>query len=766
MREAREGWPRMVEWGKRGRARTWPEIAAASGRGASASFAAGAKFGEWLATRIRTWSVADVAPGRLIPWLAIAYGFGIALYFTADREPQWWAPIAVSIAGIAACVATRARPIAFPAALALTAIACGFLTGTLRGVVVSHPVLTYPAFGVEIGGYVEVREDRERSDRIVVRVHRMEAPRLSAKPDRIRLSVRKGTAPAVGTYVSMKARLNPPLQPLRPGGYDFARDLYFQGIGASGFVLGRIKIEAAPPAPQGLWLRYASAIGGIRDAIDARIRSTLSGDRGSIASALITGKRDAISTPVNDAMYVSSLAHVLSISGYHMAIVAGVVFFAIRAGLVLIPELANRRPIKKWAAFGALLAALFYLLLSGSEVATQRSFIMTSVVLIGVMLDRPALTLRTIAVAAFAVLVLRPESLVHPSFQMSFAATLALIAGYERGLPWFSNVPDSSLGGRIALWGGREIAGLILASALAGLATTPYAAFHFHRVAPYGVIANLLAMPIVSAWVMPAGMLAVLAIPFGFDGMLWRIMGDGIDWMTSVALWVASLPGAVGQVSAFGMGPLLLGSAGLVIVCLMRSPLRWTGAALAAFACLWAVWTKPPDVYVSHDGQMAAVRNAQGRLSIMKSKSDDFMIREWLAADADWRAAGEGTIGEGVTCDRTGCIAPMADNALAALSIHVSSLEEDCQRAALVITPHQAPPQCGAAAIDHALSRAGGALALYRNGSSFDIVRARPIGQDRPWAKAQAVTDDAARQSIRPAARDATPPVDALDADD
>ena len=195
----------------------------------------------------------------------------------------------------------------------------------------------------------------------------------------------------------------------------------------------------------------SAAVQGLRDTIDGRIRAAVPGDKGSIASALITGKRDAISSPVNDAMYVSSLAHVLSISGYHMAVVAGVVFFVVRALFALVPILANRHPIKKWAAFGALLAATFYPVLSGAEVATQRSYIMTAIVLVGVMADRAALTLRTLAVAAFAVLLIAPEAVVHPSFQMSFAATLALIAAYERGLPWMIAGADTSLGARVAL---------------------------------------------------------------------------------------------------------------------------------------------------------------------------------------------------------------------------------------------------------------------------------------------------------------------------
>ena len=206
-------------------------------------------------------------------------------------------------------------------------------------------------------------------------------------------------------------------------------------------------------------------------------------------------------------------------------------------------------------------AAAFYLLLSGAEVATQRSFFMTAVVLIAVMVDRRAMTFRTLAVAAMIVLAMAPEALVHPSFQMSFAATLGLVALVQIGMPRLFASPDNSATARVALWGGREIMTLALASLVAGLATTPYAAFHFHRVTPYGVLANLAAMPVVSAVVMPAGLLGLVAMPFGFDGVFWWLMGIGIDWMIVVTQWVAALPGAIGRMAAFGIGPLIAASA-------------------------------------------------------------------------------------------------------------------------------------------------------------------------------------------------------------
>jgi competence protein ComEC len=395
------------------RAVTWPPSAAAGARPSNHS---------WTLPfdGLRPWAQAEAGPGRLLPWVPVAFGAGIALYFAAEREPVAW--VAAATAGILAIVAVllRRSP-AFPCMLLAAAIAAGFATVTWKSTRIAHEVLATPLFGVALTGFVETHEERERSDRFVLRVATMETQRDAVRLTRVRLSVKKGTAPAVGSFVELKARLQPPLAPLRPGGYDFARDLYFQGIGASGFVTGAIR-KVDPPTPPSHHLQYAATMQGMRDAIDARIRASLSGDNRAIATALLTGRRDAISADVNDAMFISGLGHVLSISGYHMAVVAGVVFFVVRALLALVPVLTVTFPIKKVAAVAALLAALFYLLLSGAEVATQRSFIMTAVVLIAIMVDRRAITFRTLAIAALIVLIVTPEALVHPSFQSSDAS--------------------------------------------------------------------------------------------------------------------------------------------------------------------------------------------------------------------------------------------------------------------------------------------------------------------------------------------------------
>jgi competence protein ComEC len=373
------------------------------------------------AEAIRDAALSEVAAGRLLPWIPVAFGFGIVLYFTADHEPSLYAALALSFVTATLAFALRRRTLGFPLAFGIAAMCMGFATVTLHTATIDHPVLAATSANVALTGWVEKREERARSDRIVVRVAHIEGRTLKQTLERVRVSVRRGLAPPVGAFVSFKARLSPPLQPLRPGGYDFSRDIFFQHIGASGFVLGAI--TAVPPPADGGWkLRYATTIENIRNAIDARIRTALKGDAASIASALLTGKQDAISQPVYDALFISSLGHILSISGYHMAVVAGIVFFFLRALLALIPALAVRYPIKKFAALGALVAAFLYLLLSGVEVvATQRSFIMIAVVLLGVLVDRPALTMRTLALAAIAVLAFTPEAVVHPSFQSGYA---------------------------------------------------------------------------------------------------------------------------------------------------------------------------------------------------------------------------------------------------------------------------------------------------------------------------------------------------------
>ena len=192
------------------------------------------RFADGAAAHIREWFAAEVVPGRLMPWLPIAFGTGIAIYFTAEHEPVLVAALLLVVACVAVAIVARRRPVAFPLLLGLAAAAAGFATATWKSAYVAHPILRYAAYDVRITGWVEVREERDRTDRIIVKVHHIDGRRLDSAPERVRVSVRKGTAPMVGAFIDFGARLSPPLTPMRPGSYDFARDLYFQGIGATG----------------------------------------------------------------------------------------------------------------------------------------------------------------------------------------------------------------------------------------------------------------------------------------------------------------------------------------------------------------------------------------------------------------------------------------------------------------------------------------------------------------------------------------------------
>jgi competence protein ComEC len=460
---------------------------------------------------------------------------------------------------------------------------------------------------------------------------------------------------------------------------------------------------------------------------------------------------------VNEAMRVSGLYHVLSISGLHMALVAGALFALVRGGLALVPGFALRRPIKKWAAVAALAGVAFYLVLSGAEVATQRSFIMIAVVLAGVLADRPAITLRTLAAAAAALLAISPEALLNPSFQMSFAATLALVALFERYALLMAAPPGPGQGAfaRFCERAGRWLLLGAATSLFAGLATTAYVTFHFHRVAPYGVLANVLAMPLISFVIMPAGLVSALLLPFGYDAYGWKLMGWGIDGMLAVARYVAALPGAEGRVAAFGAGALLTATAGMLVLILPATRLRLAGVPLVAIAFVFAATGPRPQVLVDAEAEVVAVRTADGRLSILDARKDRLSAESWLAADGDGRRARADGLAGAFRCDAVGCVARLPDGTTIAVARDPRAFVDDCRDAALVVTRLRAPAACAAAAIDRDVLATTGAVALSRVDGKWIAEAARSPYADRPWYGRPAPPDAAVLARLegrRPAA--------------
>lgn len=672
---------------------------------------------------------ADAA--RLAPWLAVFFGIGILIYFAAPAEPWLWSGFLVAGLLIAVAHASRERPVAFAVSIALLWVTAGFTAGCVRGALVAQPVLTRATGMVTLTGLVEARDGTERSDRIVLLVSKKEGPGAERVPERVRVAVRKGTAPAVGERVELRARLRPLIGPARPGGFDFARNAYFLGLGATGFTLGRVTV--LPPADVSLELHARAMIDAVRQRTTERIRAVLPGETGAVASALVTGMRDVIPAAVNEAMRVSGLAHVLAISGLHMVLVVGTMFALVRGGLALVPGLALRHPVKKWAAVIAFIAAVGYLVLSGAAVSTQRAFVMIAVVLVGVLVDRPALTLRTLGAAAVVLLALTPEALLSPSFQMSFAATLALVSLFERFGPLMARPPAD--GGAFVRFSERAGRWLLLGAATslaAGLATGIYAAFHFHRVAPFGLISNVLAMPVLSFVIMPAGLLSVLLTPFGYDALGWKVMGFGIELMLSVARWVSELPGAEGRVTAFGSGAVLLATSGLLLLTIPVSWLRHAGVPVLLLALVWAYSAPRPDVLVDPENGTVAVRGADGRLAILDAKKSRLTSELWLTGDADGRAVSD-ALAEGFRCDARGCTARLGDGTLVAVARTREALFDDCREAGLVIANFDVPLTCRAPVIDRRTLATTGALSLQRVDGRWIAEAARAPDADRPW---------------------------------
>ncbi|MGX1306308.1 competence protein ComEC [Amorphus suaedae] len=726
------------------------------------------RFRDWLADSLRT----DLDHGRGFLWIPVAFALGAALYFALPREPHWQTLAALGMAAAFAAGRARSTPAAFPVLVVVTATLAGLALAAAQTARVAAPVIRGERT-VELDGWVEAREPRpDGAVRMIVRVHRIKGIGPARTPLRVRFTARgKGPMPRVGDAITALARLAPPRGPVEPGGYDAARSLFFEGIGATGFSYGmpRSADLGAPPAG----IRVKAVVARVRDGIGARLRAALPGENGEIAATLLVGDRGGIPEETQQAIRLAGLGHILAISGLHMALVAGTVFGAVRFALAAIPGLALRRPIKKWAALAALMAGLVYLILSGGAVATIRAFVMAAVALVAVLVDRPALTLRSVAVAALVVMVLDPAAVLSPGFQMSFAAVIALVAAYEwqAGRERTGTV-DRNAGRmrRILRTGGLWMGGLALTSFVAGLVTAPIGALHFHMLAPLGLLGNLLAMPFVTLLVMPFGVVSVALMPLGLDPLVLPVMGLGLDAVVGIATWVAGLSGSAGAVGRMPAAAVLAMAGGLLWLALWQARWRVLGVVPMVAGLAIAPLGSSPDLLVSDDGRAVAVRGADGRLAIATAKGGAFAAAMWLRADGDARDPEDPSIRNGVRCDGLGCTLALAGPVgdardmrsgpnsvgkgrvaaatarpppVVAFAEDPAAFIEDCGRAEILITRHDAPPACDRPrlVVDRALLRRSGAIALTWQADPpfYRLRQARPAVA-RPWTATPVVT--------------------------
>ncbi|MEM8730550.1 MAG: ComEC/Rec2 family competence protein [Pseudomonadota bacterium] len=562
--------------------------------------------------------------GHLFPWAPVCVAAGIGGYFALRIEPGL--TVFAALAGFVLCggwIAWR-RPGAYtPCLIALVLAAVGFCLAGARAHQVAAPKLDFRYYGPVEGRVVGL--DRSASDalRITLDQVRLEDVRPTKVPARVRLSFHgKGGEPDIrpGQRIMTTAHLSPPPGPAEPGGFDFRRHAWFQELGAVGYTRVPVLTAGAPDAT-GLGMRIFTW----RMALSAAIRRHLPGDTGGFAAAVTTGDRSGVAQAPLEALRASNLAHLLAISGLHMGLLAGVTFGGLRLALALIPPIALRWPVKKLAALGALLAATAYLALSGGNVATERAFIMVAVALMAVLFNRRALSLRAVAVAALIVLALRPEALMSPGFQMSFAATTALVAVF------------TGLRGREQGWmprWGQAVFGVILSSAVAGLATAPVGAAHFNALASYGLIANVVSVPVMGVVVVPAAVAAACLSPFGLSGLALQVMGLGLDWILAVAQTVASWDGARRPVVAPEPWVLPVIALGALWVILWQGRLRWLGVGpMVLGLALWPQAERPPALVAGNAG-LVGVMTPEGR-ALSKPKGAGFVAGIWLENDGD-----------------------------------------------------------------------------------------------------------------------------------
>jgi competence protein ComEC len=684
----------------------------------------------------------EIEERRLFLWVPVAAIAGVCLNMAADREPALWPSALLALAFGALAFASRRRRLAFALLLGACAVAAGFLSMSLRTARLATPTLDRVRI-VRLQGYVEEIDLRPVGARLILRVEDAGDMPAAAAPRRVRVTTRKAPGVAAGDYVAMTARLLPPSRAALPGGYDFARDAYFQGIGAVGSTLGAV-VRAAPPADAPLALRVGAAIDHARNALAVRVATIIGGDEGAIAAAMVTGKRDFLSSDAKDLIRQAGIFHIITISGMQMTLVAGIFFWTTRRLLALSPTLALGWPIKKWAAAIAMLGATAYDLCTGSRVGSERALIMTAIVLGAVIFDRRALTMRNLALAVLVVVALEPEATLGVSFQLSFAAVGALIAVLEArmaraeapGDPYAPG-PRAPQGRASALHLIDKPLGLLIATACATCATASFMAYHFHDLSPYVLIGNPLTLTIIEFFAVPGALLGTALYPLGLDAPVWLYVGAGIKFILWAARFIAAAPGATLHVRAFAPYALPFLSLAVASFLVWRSwLLRASALPLALIGLIGAAGGPRYDVIIPQGGEQAGLRDADGRLIVLGKRFNAFAAEQWLAADGDGREAAQARDTQS-PCDRFGCVGALPEGQSLALVEDRMAFEEDCARAEIVVSALSAPANCRAGEVfDERRLAETGAVGLIWNEGRFSVVADRSPTEDRPWSPA------------------------------
>lgn len=655
--------------------------------------------------------------GHMFAWAPVLLAIGIATYFSSSEEPPALTCLTLLVGGLVALALVPWLPYAARMWVVGAALLIGgFGLAGVRANAVAEPVIGFRYYGPIEGRIIEI--DRSSSDAVRLTLDSVVLARMdnTRTPATVRVSLHGDQGlitPEPGQVVIMTGHLSPPSGPVEPGGFDFQRMAWFEGLGAVGYTRTPVLLGAvAADGQAGLWVYR------LRTQISAGVQVRLDGPSGAFAAAIITGDRSGMDAGSLAALRASNLAHLLAISGMHMGILAAFIFATIRSGFALCPAAALRLPVKKIAAVAALVVAAAYLAMSGGNVSTERAFIMVAVMLTAVLFDRRALTLRAVAIAALIVLILRPEALFGPGFQMSFAATTALVAvfGIIRHGD-FASVPR---------WM-KPVFAVIASSFVAGAATAPFAAYHFNQIAQFGLIANLLSVPLMGILVMPSAVLAAVLAPFGLEmAGLWP-MDLGLRWILGVAHFVADQDGALRHVVTPGPEVLALLSLGAVFVIIWRGSLRWVGAFPVVVGFAFWQFADRPVLLIAETGSLIGLMTQDGR-DVSKERGEGFSAGTWLENDGAPVAQDVAFRRSGLVEDGRRVRATIGD--VTVLNLRGATVVENlqgCGGADVIITNQVLAPRSGCDIYDVVRLRGTGALAVWRDkdGLRWESVRDR-----------------------------------------
>ncbi|MFV0332799.1 MAG: ComEC/Rec2 family competence protein [Tropicimonas sp.] len=667
--------------------------------------------------------------GYLLVWVPVCLSFGIAGWFMLPVEPG--AAFYGSCGGatlLLLWLGARAGEAVAPLVWALALVLCGALLAGTRAHSVAEPVLGFRYYGPIQGRIVDIDRSAADKTRLTLDQVVLEDMRSDRTPARVRVSLhgQQGyVLPEPGLTVILTGHLAPPGGPVEPGGFDFRRMAWFDGLGAVGYT--RNPVLALAPAAEG---RAGLAVFRVRVVLSRWVQARIPGAAGAMAAAILTGDRSAMPLESVEALRQSNLAHLLAISGLHMGLLTGVVFASLRGGMALVPRLALHYPIRKFAAAGALVVAAGYLALSGGAVSTERAFIMVSVMLVAVLLGRRAISQRSVAIAAVLILVRAPEALFGAGFQMSFAATIALVAVFGLLRDHRERLP------RPPRWLAPVLA-VVISSSVAGVATAPFGAAHFNRIADYGLIANLLSVPLMGALVMPAAVATAVLWPLGLAVLPLTVMRWSLEWILLVAHRVAGLEGAVTHVIAPGPLVLPMLSFGFLWLILWRGGGRWIGPPLMLAALLNWTQAERPEILVADSGGLVGVIGPQGR-ALSRAKGDGFAAQSWLENDGD---AGD----QETAAARPGFVGPKGDLHASADGITIRHLTGkvaaaafggDCGADILVSgSPLEGGDAPDCLVFDPVRLRESGSVAVWTAGGTMRVVTARDLSGNRLWTR-------------------------------